>query len=275
MDKSVLIWWSALIIITIANVLAWIYSAIIVQRRKAHLSITDYILTRRILILAGVYVVSCGIRAVMPRIDAQRISLFDHWLSSILVGRTIATIAELCFIAQWVLLLQAIGAHRNDVLVTRLSYWLLPLIFIAEIFSWSAVVSTFNFGHVIEESLWVLSAGLVLICFLKLHVNSSKRQKNYFTILMLCTVGYMLFMVSVDIPMYFSRWQADIESNHHTLSFIDGFHDLSNRWVVIRNWKTWRAEVPWMTLYYSVAVWTSIALTHVPSMREFRRVDSD
>jgi len=36
------------------------------------------------------------------------------------------------------------------------------------------------------------------------------------------------------------------------------------RWVVSTRWEQWRSEVVWMSLYFSVAVWLSIALVHAP-----------
>jgi hypothetical protein len=36
---------------------------------------------------------------------------------------------------------------------------------------------------------------------------------------------------------------------------------------VTQSWDVWRAEMTWMTLYFSVAVWVSIALLHLPRLR--------
>lgn len=272
MENEVIIWWGILSFITLGNIIVWIYSVILIRRRKPYLLVENYILTCRLLILSGIYVFGCAIRAVLPRIDAQRISLIDHWLSSILVGRSAATIAELCFIAQWALLLHATGKYKNQSFVIHFSYWLLPIIFVAEMFSWTSVVTTINFGHVIEESLWAITAGFILICFVKLHSHTDGVSKNIFSLLISCTVVYLLFMLMVDIPMYYERWQSDVALKRDTLSIADGFRDLTYRWVVVGNWKLWRAEVPWMTLYFSLAVWISIALSYVPVMKEFKRI---
>jgi len=42
----------------------------------------------------------------VSRYDVPRICLFDSVLSSAIVGRTVATVAELCFVGQWALLLR-------------------------------------------------------------------------------------------------------------------------------------------------------------------------
>jgi len=46
-----------------------------------------------------------------------------------------------------------------------------------------------------------------------------------------------------------------------------GVLDVSGRWVVSHRWEDWKSEVAWMTLYFSVAVWLSIALVHAPLPR--------
>jgi hypothetical protein len=37
-------------------------------------------------------------------------------------------------------------------------------------------------------------------------------------------------------------------------------HDLASRWVVTHSIAQWQNEIPWMSLYFSVAVWTSVLL---------------
>jgi hypothetical protein len=37
-------------------------------------------------------------------------------------------------------------------------------------------------------------------------------------------------------------------------------HDLASRWVVTHRIAQWQDEIPWMSLYFSVAVWTSLLL---------------
>src|SRR5262245_39353358 len=58
------------------------------------------------LFLCAAYVFGCAFRSVLPRADVQRICLFDTWLSSVTIGRLVATFAEVCFAVQWALVLQ-------------------------------------------------------------------------------------------------------------------------------------------------------------------------
>jgi len=64
--------------------------------------------------------------------------------------------------------------------------------------------------------------------------------------------------------MYWSRWVADEASGRVYLSITQGVLDASRRWVVSHRWEDWKNEVAWMSLYFSVAVWLSIALVHAP-----------
>ena len=44
------------------------------------------------------------------------------------------------------------------------------------------------------------------------------------------------------------------------LSHLEGLRDASVRWVVTHDIGEWREEIPWMSLYFSAAVWASLAL---------------
>jgi hypothetical protein len=91
-----------------------------------------------------------------------------------------------------------------------------------------------------------------------------------------CTAGvvYVLFMFAVDVPMYWSHWLADEASGRPYLTLAQGALDVSGRWVVSNRWEDWKTEVMWMSLYFSVAVWLSIALVHAPLPRPQRRASS-
>jgi hypothetical protein len=60
--------------------------------------------------------------------------------------------------------------------------------------------------------------------------------------------------------MYFDRWQADQGTGKKILSLVAGLHDVSTRWVVTRDIAHWKDEIAWMSLYFSAAVWSSLAL---------------
>jgi len=71
-------------------------------------------------------------------------------------------------------------------------------------------------------------------------------------------------MVSVDVPMYLKRLWIDIETQKPLWGLFDGLRDLNTRWVVTHDIAEWKTEIPWQTLYFTVAVLVSIGLCYVP-----------
>ncbi|EOD07129.1 hypothetical protein EMIHUDRAFT_96978 [Emiliania huxleyi CCMP1516] len=91
---------------------------------------------------ALLYVAGCGIRAVWPRIDVERVCFFDSPLSVTLVGRR---------------------AHVRCCEATRgLGRACFPLIFVAQCCCWCGITTTRQVWHGLEESIWAaLAAGML------------------------------------------------------------------------------------------------------------------
>jgi len=138
------------------------------------------------------------------------------------------------------------------------------LITIAEYFSWYAVLTTNYLGNTVEESLWTTSYGLVGVAMLV----ASFRAKGLLRLLLrlgaALSVAYVAFMLSTDVAMYLGRFLEDQQHARGYLSVGDGVKDLLSRWVVTHDLEDWRTEIPWMTLYFSFAVWVSIGLIAAP-----------
>jgi hypothetical protein len=146
-----------------------------------------------------------------------------------------------------------------------------PLIAIAETCSWYSVLTTANIGHVIEESLWGLSAALLVGSLFSVWPRCSVHLRLPLLLTGIAGVAYVAFMFLVDVPMYWSRWLLDEASGRHYLSLQQGVLDASARWVVSHQWQDWKSEVAWMSLYFSVAVWLSISLIHTPALESGER----
>jgi hypothetical protein len=72
--------------------------------------------------------------------------------------------------------------------------------------------------------------------------------------------GYLAFLITIDIPMYLSRWRAGVADGSKLLRPLEGLRDVSTRWVVTHDIAHWKGEIAWMSLYFSAAVWASLAL---------------
>jgi hypothetical protein len=72
--------------------------------------------------------------------------------------------------------------------------------------------------------------------------------------------------MTVDVPMYLSRWRTEVGDGSTLLRPLEGLRDVSTRWVVTHDIAEWKDEIPWMSLYFSAAVWASLALCVVASL---------
>jgi hypothetical protein len=214
------------------------------------------------LLLSAVYVAGCAFRSVLPVVDIPRLVLIDSRLSSVLVGRSVATVAELCFAAQWALFLHGTAVLGGNPFVQAVSSALIPLIVLAEACSWYAVLTTDQRAHAVENSLWGLSAALVVAGMLMI---GPQRLAALYPAVIACAAAYVAFIFVYDVPMYWSRWRVDQANAHKYLGIADGMVDVRRRWTVSYHWDDWKNEVPWMSLYFTFGVWSSIWLVYAQS----------
>src|SRR5262249_12289903 len=146
-------WWGLLTLVSGANIAVWfwLYRYLREMRAGGFVSASEVEL---MLFLSGAYVAGCAFRSFLPPADVQRICLVDTWLSSVTVGRSVATVAELCFAVQWAILLYQLGTLTGADTVLGAAWAIVPLILIAECFSWHAVLTRNYLGNAIENSIW-------------------------------------------------------------------------------------------------------------------------
>lgn len=266
---SVTLWWQLLSGAAVLNMAAWSFSAVALTRRgpPAWGSPAIHSARRLQLLLSAVYVAGCAYRSFFLVYDVPRICLNDSWLSSVLVGRSVATLAELCFVAQWALLLRENARATGSRVGGAVSLVLVPIIAVAETCSWYSVLTTSNIGHVVEESLWGLCAALLVASVVAIVPRSSPSRRPLLVGWCFAGAAYVAFMFLVDVPMYFTRWLADEAAGRRYATIAQGLVDVAHHRVVSFRWEDWRHEVVWMSLYFTVAVWISISLAHAPSFK--------
>jgi hypothetical protein len=248
----------------VANIAAWILATRAFDRARPSLPPHVAAQRRWQIPLCGIYVVVCALRSFFPKADVQRICLVDSFASSVLVGRSIATIAEVSFVAQWALLQSEFARETRSGAALWASRLALPLILFAEVCSWYAVLTTSYIGNVLEQSTWTLTAGLVVVGAVSVWRVSDPRHHRFLGVAIAMGAAYVLFMITVDVPMYLGRFLEDSAAGRVYFTLGAGLHDLATRWVVTFRWEEWHREIPWMSLYFSVEVWLSIAFIHAP-----------
>ncbi len=264
MSEQVYLWWTALCVVSIANFAAWLWSAVALNRRQSVMAREEFRARRWLLVLSAAYVTGCAYRSFFPVFDIPRLCLVDTWFSSAVVGRSVATIAELCFVGQWALMLRRASIETDSRIGTLSAHALVPMIAVAELCSWYAVLTTSNLGHVIEESLWGGCAALLVIGLVECWPRCAASARPLMALWCAAALIYVGFMFAVDVPMYWTRWLEDEAIGRSYLSVGQGLLDVSTRWVVSHRWEDWKSEVVWMSLYFSLAVWLSIALVLLP-----------
>jgi len=247
-DRKLSLWLASLAALAALNVALWIWLARSMSLR------TPYAETQ--LLLSGVYVAVCGFRSLFPRIDLERVCLWDTWLSAIFLGRTAATIAELCYALQCALFVQRLSDIIGMPALNAGVSAFVPLVIVAEIVCWYAVVSLNHIGHAIEESLWAVLMLMLAAASGTAAIAAQGSLRLMLIVGMVAGIGAGLTM-GYDVRMYIRRW---MKATGVRLSVVTGLHDSRLRRHPTLAWEVWRPEVAWMTLYFSVGVWTSLAM---------------
>ncbi len=252
-------WWGMLTLVSGVNIAIWfvLYRQLLAQPAGGLGGSSGVGL---MLLLCAGYVFGCAFRSFLPRADVQRICLFDTWLSSVVVGRSVATVAEVCFAAQWAIILHQLGTVTGAQTTLNAAWVIVPLILIAECFSWYAVLTTHYPGNAIENSIWAVAFFIVGIGLCRLLPEFDGEVRVVLAVTIIGIVGYLAFLMTVDVPMYLGRWRTEVGDGSNLLRPLEGLRDVCTRWVVTHDLAEWKDEIAWMSLYFSMAVWASLAL---------------
>lgn len=265
LSNPVALWWALLTLVSGANIAFWV----LLYRQyggQPTAGLSHASETGSMLMLCAAYVFGCAFRSVLPRADVQRICLVDSWLSSVFVGRSVATVAEVCFAAQWAIILGQLGTIAGAETAVNVAQIIVPLIIVAEICSWYAVLTTNFLGNAIENSLWAVAFFLVGIGLGRLLPEFQGPVRWLLIAGLIGIACYLAFLVMVDVPMYLNRWRVEHANGTPLLHPLDGLRDAATRWIVTHDYDHWKEEIAWMSLYFSAAVWASLALCVVSSL---------
>jgi hypothetical protein len=252
-------WWGLLTLVSGVNIAGWLWLYRQLHEPPAG-GLGSAPGVELMLLLCAAYVFGCAFRSFLPRADVQRICLFDTWLSNVAVGRSVATVAEVCFVAQWAIVLHQLGTMTGSGTTLNAAWVIVPLILVAECFSWYGVVTTNYLGNAIENSLWAVAFFVIGIGLCRLLPEFEGPVRVALAIAILGIVGYLAFLMTIDVPMYLRRWRARVAAGGKLLHPRDGLRDARTRWTVTHDVADWKDEIAWMSLYFSAAVWASLAL---------------
>jgi hypothetical protein len=255
-DTNVLAWWGALCALAVLNSCLWLsvllYGPITGFRGELQLA------------LSGVYVLVCAYRSVLPRVDLERLVVVDTHLSSIFLGRVAATIAEICFALQLGLVVHQLGVHAGMTWVPWAA-WAIPVFMVvAQAFCWHSVLTLNHITQAVESMLWAAGFAWMAALLVVIALESSGWVNSLALFGILCSTAFVAYVVGVDAPMYWRRYQ---HGRSHGLTYMRLDHGARDAWrrrVRSGSWSAWKTDALWLTPYFSVGVWISIAIVLVP-----------
>jgi hypothetical protein len=130
----------------------------------------------------------------------------------------------------------------------------------------------------LEEGSWVVCAWLLLapcaalLCVrvrklrTQLHLTeplrlpATRTARNVSTLLALCCVGYCPWGVVSDVPANYRRWRSEVADGSHFRSVGHGLAVVAGHCVPTQEYSVWSGYLLWMTGYFSLLVWASLAL---------------
>eukprot|EP00211_Chloroparvula_japonica_P008072 CAMPEP_0119125168 /NCGR_PEP_ID=MMETSP1310-20130426/4533_1 /TAXON_ID=464262 /ORGANISM="Genus nov. species nov., Strain RCC2339" /LENGTH=306 /DNA_ID=CAMNT_0007115213 /DNA_START=59 /DNA_END=979 /DNA_ORIENTATION=- len=272
-------WWTQMVTVVVCNLCFTLYVVLNVTWAK-DAKVLQY--QRRMIGFAQPFIFECGYRSLFPSLYIPRQVLFDTFRNSIIVDRTLAAIGEVC----WVVQIHYAFRYFSDQVVeytgpTRLSrvigvFTRAAVVFAVagEFFSYYSLCTLNNLYATLEPCCWTILFGLITFCAFAIMyqlralgntVRGNTRQ--VWTTCLICAVSgvvYLYYMVTANIPMYYGRWVYDQEHGVEYLPCGEGMKQAVVERNVTRDFNDWIHDFSWMTLYFSLACWSSICLMNAP-----------
>jgi hypothetical protein len=113
-------------------------------------------------------------------------------------------------------------------------------------------------GNAIENSLWAVAFFIVGVGLCRLLPEFHGAVRVVLAVAIAGIAGFLAFLMTIDVPMYLKRWRTGDADGDKRLTPREGLRD----------------EIAWMSLYFSLAVWSSLVLcvfyafeNHLPQYR--------
>lgn len=251
-QQKTYLWWYLLCTVAVVNLFIWAWAG------WNHTNMQGFPVLQ--LVLSGIYVAVCAFRSFFPRVDLERHCLVDSPLSSIVLGRSLATLAEISFSLQIALCIYYLGVHLASDWIIAIAYSIVPLIVLAQASCWHATLTLNHFWHGIEELLWVVMLVLAAAACIYGVIVLDGLPRIFMLIGAIGSLAAIYIMAFIDIPMYLKRTREHADLGVQYLNLRDGLRDAMTRRNQTHHWNIWKHEVVWISSYFTIGVWMSIAM---------------
>ena len=151
-----------------------------------------------------------------------RFSAAGLGLSCVVIGRSVATVAEVSFAAQWAMVLSLLGGMAGVDEASTAAWVIVPLIVVAQCCSWYGVVTTNYLANAIENSIWAVAFLAVGISLCWLLPEFEGVARLMLVVAIAGIAAYLAFLTLVDVPMYLSRWQGGLAGGGYARLIVPG-----------------------------------------------------
>jgi hypothetical protein len=115
---------------------------------------------------------------------------------------------------------------------------------LAEISCWIGIITGISYWHAIEESFWM---GYALFILNWIRLNNTEYDKKH-KLTKYIIYGYLTYMITYDIPTYIYRPNANKQK-------------LLTCEAISKNISIWTPSLIWMTGYFTLGSWISLAIS--------------
>ena len=168
-------------------------------------------------------------RSICMTNETEKLCLINSDFCQPIINRILATIAETSIGFFTIIIISKIFG-------VNIPLFLGGLIIIAQILCWIGVVTSNTKYNAVEESLWVIFFGIILIYI----IFSKSCQSVHKFIIILGIICYLLFMIIIDVPHYF------LNKSKNTGSFTNCKYS--------DNVDDWKYVIVWQGLYFTMGV---------------------
>ena len=214
--------------------------------------------------LAVPYVFMTIWRSFWPAMYNERATYWDNWMSSVFLGRLLATIGEICYAHQagYGLLraneeLKLISGRDNwfiDNGIDFLSKLSMFLCTIAQCFCITGMFTRDHWFGGIEESMWTVANASIFPCAVFMFYEALEHQnrhidlestKRFLFMMIFVSLAFALYVGFEHVPILLGMSAKEHSEGVEFMKITDGFWHSITVWTATKTYESWKNDWLW------------------------------